>query len=55
VHFNQVLASDGPKRNNNYVKKDNKIKELTKKLNEKTINLETFLKSMAPLMGAQKK
>jgi hypothetical protein len=37
------------------VKKDNKIKELTKKLNEKTINLETFLHAMAPLMGAQKK
>jgi hypothetical protein len=24
-------------------------------LNEKTINLETFLHAMAPLMGAQKK
>jgi len=49
VHYNQVLASDGPKRNNNYIKK-----ELRKKLNEKTITLETFLNLIAPLMGAQK-
>ncbi len=54
VHYLSILSSSGPQSSSKSANKDKRINNLTEKVSNTAIDLETLLNQSAPLMGNQK-